>query len=298
MSDAPESIESNQETSNAPEAADLETIEAKQDSGEKLSKKEEKVLKEYKLKVNGKEKIVRFDPSNDEEMIKHLQKSEASDAKFSEAAELRKAAMNFIHELKTNPKKVLSDPNIGLDIKKLATEWMNEQLLEAEKSPDQREKENLIKELEAMKKEKEDAKKVSEAKEYEKIQLEYEKNFESDISTALDISGLPKTARTVKAMADYMMIALKGGVDISFAEIAPMVKNTTLSEFKEVVNSLTDDQLEDFIGKEVLGRIRKRSIAKAKPVETSSSVKSIGESKKKEEAKPAVKMSIRDFLKV
>lgn len=281
-----------------PAPAAVEAIVAKEESGEKLTKKEENAIKEYKLKVNGREKTVKVDHSNDEDMIRYLQKAEASDAKFAEAADLRKAAMNFIQELKTNPKKVLSDPNIGLDIKKLAEEWMQEQIQEMEKSPEQKEKEKLIRELEAMKKEREDEKKVSESKEMARLQDEYEKNIEADISTALDLGGLPKTARTVKNMAEYMMIALKGGIDLTAKDIAPIVKNSTLSEFKEVVNSLTDDQLEDFIGKEVLGRIRKRNVAKAKPVETSSSVKSVGEKKSDGKKVEIKKQTIRDWLKV
>jgi hypothetical protein len=74
-----------------------------------------------------------------------------------------------------------------------------------------------------------------------------------------------------------------------------------MGEFKEIINSLSDDQLEDFMGKEVIGRLRKRNVAKAKAILTANSVKSTGasEAKKAEEKKePVKKMSIRDFLKV
>lgn len=278
---------------------EVEALEDKKASGEKLTKKEEKQLKEYKLKVNGKEKLVRFDPSNDEEVVKYLQKAEASDSKFAEAAEVRKAAMQFIEELRKNPKKILMDPNINVDYKKLAQEWMNEEMQEMEKTPEQKEKEKLQKELEAIKKEREDEKKDREQKEFERLQVEHERNLETEISAALDVGGLPKTARTVKAMAEMMMIALQHGIDLSPKEIAPLIKTTTLGEFKEVVNSLSDDQLEDFLGKEVIGRLKKRSVAKMKSVETAAAVKPTGASNKKsEEAKePSKKISIRDFLR-
>jgi len=275
-------------------------IAAKKESGEKLTKKEEKQLKEYKLKVDGREKSVKLDLSNDEEVKKYLQKAEASDKRFQEAADVRKAAMQFIDELKKNPKKILSDPNIGVDLKKFAEEIMNEHIQELEKSPEQREREKLTKELEELKRQREEEKKSTEAKEFSRMQAEHERQLETDISTALDVSGLPKTARTVRAMADYMMIALENGIELSAQEIAPIVKNTTLSEFKEVVGSLGDDQLEDFLGKEVIARLRKKNVAKAKAVETARAVKPTGtEIKKKDEAHPlAKKQTIRDFLKV
>lgn len=299
---APEAVENESvESTETPtgEPAKVEALKDKVASGEQLTKKEEKTLKEYKLKVNGKEKTVRFDASNDEEVIKYLQKAEASDSKFAESAEIRKAAMQFIKELKENPRKVLSDPNIGVDLKKFASEIMNEELQEMEKTPEQKEREKLQKELEALKKEREDEKKSSEQKEFERMSAEHERNLETEISAALDVGGLPKTARTVKIMAEMAMIALQNGIDVSMKDLAPLVKNTTLSEFKEVVSSLSDDQLEDFLGKEVLGRLRKRNVAKSKPVETTNSLKSTGlSSKKSEPTKPVAKQSIRDWLKV
>lgn len=283
-----------------PPDTEAEVLEAKKEDGEKLTKKEEKVLKEYKLKVNGREKSIKLDLSNDEDVVRYLQKAEASDSKFQEAAEVRKAAIQFIEELKKNPRKVLSDPNIGVDLKKFAEEIMNETIQDMEKSPEQRAHDKLVKELEDLKQQREDEKKSFNAKEMERLQAEHERNLESEISSALDVSGLPKTARTVKGMAEMMMIALEHGIELSAQEIAPIIKNTNISEFKELMNALSDDQLEDFIGKEIIGRLRKKNVAKAKAVETSSSVKSTGtsESKKAESKEPVKKQTIRDFLKV
>ena len=157
--------------------------------------------------------------------------------------------------------------------------------------------EKLKKELEALRKEREDEKKDWEAKEFARLQAEHERQLETDISAALDVGGLPKTARTVKAMAEYMMIALENGIDLSAKDIVPIVKNTTLSEFKEVINSLSDDQLEEFMGKEIIGRLRKKSVAKAKAIETASAVKPTGEGiKKPEDKKSDKKQTIRDFF--
>lgn len=301
VSEAPAAPEAAPETAAPAEApAAVAAIQEKADSGEKLTKKEEKKLREYEIKVNGRTEKVKFDPTNDEEVKSWLQKGRASDDKFKEASDVRKAAMSFIEDLKKNPKKVLSDPNIGVDLKKFAEEIMNEAIQEMEKSPEQKEREKLQKELQSLKDERDNEKKSHEAKELARLQAEHERNLESEISTALDVGGLPKTPRTVKHMAEMMMIAMNHGIELTAQEIAPIIKSTTLKEFKEVVNSLADDQLEDFLGKEVIGRLRKRNVAKAKAVETSSAVKSVGSDAKKDEKKdaaPEKKMSIRDFLK-
>lgn len=263
------------------------------------AKKEEikNFKKKYALTINGKNEDFELDLSNDEEVKRHLQKSKASDQKFQEAAEVRKAAMEFIDQLRKNPRKVLADPNIGIDVRKFAEEILNEEIKEMEKSPEQREKEKLTKELEELKAQAKQREEDAQKSDFARMQMEQERILETEISSALDIGGMPKTARTVKAMAEMMMIALENGIDLSPKDIAPLVKNTTLSEFKEVVSSLTDDQLEDFLGKEVLGRLRKKNIAKSKPINTASSVKSVA-APKAETPKEGKKISYREFFGV
>jgi hypothetical protein len=219
-----ENVQDVAEEAAAPVDNAVADIQEKQESGEKLTKKEEQKLKEYRLKVNGREKLVKFNPFDDAEVTRYLQKAEASDSKFQEAAEVRKAAMQFIDELRKNPAKVLRDPNIGIDVKKFAEQILNDQVEELQKTPEQREREKLQKELEDLKKERDTERKDREQKEFERLQAEHERTLESDISAALDIGGLPKTPRTVKAMAEMMMIALENGIDLSAKEIAPLIR--------------------------------------------------------------------------
>lgn len=284
----------------APVGAKTEAAPIKEVAKEEAPKKEEpkSSKRKYNLTVDGKNEDLELDLDNDEEVKKYLQKARGADKKFSEAADVRKAAMEFIEQLKKNPRKVLSDPNIGVDVRKFAEDILNEEIKELEKSPEQREKEKLQRELEDLRQQAKDRDERQELEKFERIQAEQERYLENEISTALDVGGMPKTARTVKHMAEMMMIALENNIDLSPRDIAPLIKNTTLSEFKEVVNSLSDDQLEDFLGKEVLGRLRKKNIAKAKAVQTASNIKPTGNDIKKTEAKPASKMTIRQFLKV
>src|SRR6185295_10027211 len=87
-----------------------EAAKAKADSEEKSKKEASKSnKKKYKIKVDKSEEELELDLDNEEEVKKHLQMSRAAQKRMHEAAEVRKAAIDFIDELKKNPRKVLSD---------------------------------------------------------------------------------------------------------------------------------------------------------------------------------------------
>lgn len=286
-------VDSGQPDQNAEKDATADAEAAKAKVEEKKNNK-----KKYKIKVDKNEEEIEFDSDNEEEVKKHLQKSRASDKRFQEAAEVRKAAMQFIEELKKNPRKVLSDPNINVDLKKFAEEIINEHIQELEKSPEQREREQLTQELERLKNEAKDREENLKKSEFERLQAQQERELTTQIESALDVGGIPKHPRTVKAMAEMMIIALQNDIDLTPQDIAPIIKNNTMTEFKEIIQALSDDQLEDFLGKEILGRLTKKRVAKAKSaVQSANTIKATAE-KPKQTGKEDKKMTIRDFLKV
>ena len=81
------------ETSKAPvtdTSADLTAEDAEVEEAEVTKQEAKSAKKKFQLKVNNRMKDVELDLSNDEDIIKYLQKAEASDEKFQEAATLRK----------------------------------------------------------------------------------------------------------------------------------------------------------------------------------------------------------------
>lgn len=296
-SEAPASNES--ETDAAIDAGQPDQAKEKAAAAKEEVKEEKKSnKKKYKIKVDKNEEEVEFDSDNEEEVKKHLQMSRAASKRMSEAAEVRKAAIDFIDELKKNPRKVLSDPNIGVDLKKFAEEIINDHIKELEKSPEQREKEALTAELEKLRKESKEKEESAKKSEFERLQLQQEHELSSQIEAALDVGGLPKHPRTVKAMAEMMMIALQNDIDLSPQDIAPIIKNNTMGEFKEIIQALSDDQLEDFLGKEILGRLQKKRVAKARPAQTVNNVQATSTTKEVKKDDGLKKQTIRDFLKV
>ena len=86
-----------------------------------------------KLKVKGKEIEV-----DDAQYHSYAQKGAAATQTWEEAAKMRKEAEGFVHLLKTDPLKILKDPNLGLDFRKIAEDYLWEQLQDEQMSPEQK----------------------------------------------------------------------------------------------------------------------------------------------------------------
>lgn len=252
---------------------------------EKEAKKEAR--RKYQLTVNGKAKDIEIDTDNDDEMRKYLQKAMAADEKFQEAAMTRKQAEQLVEMLRTNPVSILKHPELGLDIKALATQILNEELEEMSKTPEQKKLEEMEKQLKEYQEEK---KKLEEGKrqaEMERIQAEAYQQLDDDITDALGKSDLPKSPYVIKRISDAMIEAVElGHVDVRVQDIMPYVEQQILGEIQAMFEAKPADVMEKIIGKKNLDNYRKTKISKtkAKPVETAQSVKDSGG---KEEAKEA-----------
>lgn len=152
--------------------------------------------KKYSLKVDGKNEDMEIDLSNEEEMIKHLQLSKASQKRMQESAEMRKGLQELFQALQTDPARVLNDPRLNIPEevkKKLAEAIVNKELQEMQKSPEQKEKERLQAEYERLKQQVEEEKKGREAAEFARLQEHHAVQLDNDISEAITASGLPKS---------------------------------------------------------------------------------------------------------
>lgn len=296
-----EGSESDQSVEQTAEEAKLAALQSKDTSQMNKTEKKahEKRIEKFKLKVDGREEDFEIDLNDHEQVKNHLQKSRASSKRMEESANLRKSAEQFIELLKTNPRKVLSDPNIGVDLKNLAQEIINDQLEQAAKSPEQIEKEQLQKELQEIKdkyKKDEDDRKD---RDFKRLQAEQEEKIQNNIESALKDGGLPKSPYTVRKMAELMMLALENGKNLEPKDLVPMLKNQMNADFKDFFSASNDDVLEELLGKERISSMQKRRIAKVKATQptaqTASSVKPTGTTKPMETKTPGI--SMRDFLK-
>jgi hypothetical protein len=249
--------------------------------------------KKYQLKVNNKMRDIELDLGNDEEVQKYLQKAMGADERFQEAATVRKQMEQLIHELKTNPMAILKHKALGLDVKKLAEQVMNEEIEELSLTDEQKK----IKQLEGMLKEKEEREKTLEEEKQSarKAQLEQAAadELDSGISEALAKSSLPKSPYVVKRVTDAMITAIELGYEnVTVDQVMPFVEEQMMGElqrlFEEAPEETADKLLERFVGKKSLDRYRANKVKKAKaraPTETASKIVDSGkkvEASKKE----------------
>lgn len=260
-----------------------------------------KMLKRLEIKVNGKSSFeeLPFEISEEhaEWMTKQIQKGRAGDEGLRKYGQLESEVGKFIERLKKDPRGALSDPSIGVDIKKLAAEVVEEEIKKSQMSPAEREKAELQAELKQLKEKQKKDKEESEQREFDtKYQQEYTR-IEGDMVRALETNQMPKSSGAIKRMANYMLAAANNGINLTVEEIAPIVKQELQEELQELLNALDEDKAEAFIGKDVLTKLRKKNISKAKAGPTSSAKNAIKEtSPKTEEKKPAKKQSFKDHF--
>lgn len=290
---APTQIDSNSE-SNPVEQAEQAVASATTPAEKKEA---EKQLKKLQIKANGRIYNEEFDPNDDEYLTRQLSKARAFDNTAAEKAQLEKEVRNFVEELRKNPRRVLSDPTIGLDLKKLAASIIEEEIENSKKSPEQLAKEKLEAELKEMKEKYDREKEETRQKDFERLQQQEFERYDMLMTQALDKTDLPKSPYVVKKMADYMLMGLQEGYDVSPEDVLPLVREEIQSDLKEMFQVMPDEVVEKLIGKDKLNSIRKKNLAKAKQVPPSVNkiAPDTGKTVKSEE-KPVKKMSYRDFF--
>lgn len=321
-----DSIESNETQENEEEevhASDEETqeepseeVEVKAETEEELEKeleeaadkgasKEELVdmVRQYTLKVQGKEFVKELDLSNDEAITKELQMAAMAPRAMQRAKELEKLIGDTDESIKSDPFAYME--KLGLDPIQLAAAKIEEYLAEKAKSPEQIESERRAKEYEQLKAENERLKKQSEEKERAAALAQAEKEIETDIITALEgDSDLEASPEVINMVVDNMLWAMtpvsEGGggfTDVSAKDVLPTVKAELQEKYRAYAKSMkSTTALKSLLGDDILNNLREERIEKVKnQVSNINNIKKTPSPDKKEEA-PKKKVSLRDFM--
>lgn len=284
------------------ESQENQELDGELEQEEELTPAEVKKIKKLKLKFNGKEieedLPFEVDEAHADWLVKQRQKAMLADHKAQEYAQLEREVGAFIAELRKNPKKALSNPAIGLDIKEFAAAILQEEIEQSQKSPEQIEKERLAAELEELKAEREREKAELEQKRLEMLtEREYER-YDTLMSEAIESSDLPKSPYVVKKMTEYMMMGIENGIDVQPSDIIPIIRDEIHNDIQEMFQVMPAEVIEQIVGKQNLDKLRKKRVAQAKPpVPVKSAIKDVG-AKKEEPKKEDKKQSIRDFFGV
>lgn len=248
-------------------------------------KAEAKRIRELKLKVHGEEITeelpfeIEENPEVVEYLTKQLQLSKAAQRAMQENSTFQKQVGEFFKDLKSNTKAKLLE--LGIDPKEFAAQVIEEEIKKAQMSPEQIRQQELEEELNKLKAEAKKKEDEFNQRELERLrEIEFEK-IDTQMTTALEKSDLPKKPYVVRKMAEYMLIGANNGINLTAEDVLPLVREELLGDLQEIINSLPEDKAEEFIGKEVLNRFRKKNLAKAKqtPASVKSSIKDVGTQK-------------------
>lgn len=289
----PEAVEAKEAAINAdPALSKAQKVEAK------------KMLKELKIKFDGKEYTEKlpFEIPDEPDSIKYmqdqLQMNRLARTRAQEATEIKNQVDAFLKELKSNPQRVLTDPRIGIDIKKMAVDILEKEVADSKKSPEQLEREKLQAQLKEMQEQREQERKELQEREFSRLQEQEFERYDTMITKAIETSDLPKSPYIVKKIADYMLMGLTNNIDVSPEDVMPLVRDEMTNDLKEMFAIMPDEVIEGIVGKDVINRIRKKSVAKAKAAPAvASKAKDVGAAKSTD-AKPTSKekAGYKDFF--
>jgi hypothetical protein len=294
----------------APVAANAKEVLADPNATQAQKVQAKKTLNSLKIKFNGKEyeeKLPFEIPDNEEArtyMQNKLQMDRLARVKSQESADQQKMMQQFFADLKKDPRRVLSDPNVGVDLKKIAVQMIEEEIENSKKSPDQLEKEKLQRELQQMKEDRDREKDAFNKRELERLQEQEFERYDMLITKAIEKTDLPKSPYIVKKMADYMLMGLENNIDVTPDDVLPLVREEMQNDLKEMFSAMPEDVIESIVGKDVINRIRKKNLQRAKAGNSTAAtqianakVKDTGNSKPAEKA-PAAKKKYSEFFGV
>jgi hypothetical protein len=284
-------------------AMDASQVEGQEAEGQTSAEKAEiKRLNKLKLKVHGEEfeEELPFEIEEDPEVVeyltKNLQLGKAAQRAMQEKATYEQQVKQFFQGMKSNTREYLMQ--MGIDPKEFAAAVIEEEIKKAQLTPEQLKElelqDELRKEREARQKEREEF----EQRELSRLQqVEYER-IDTQMTEALESSDLPKTPYVVRKMAEYMLIGSRNGIDLTAKDVLPLVREELMGDLKSIINSLGEDAAEDFIGKEVMTRMRKKNVAKSKamtPATAKAAIKDIASSSKSK-PEPKDKVDYKKFF--
>jgi len=289
----------------------LDTEEASTDELEEVAESEDATAEEkaqakvelkrrMKFRVNGREVEREIDLSDEDALQQLLQKGFAADERFQTASTLEKKMNEFAALMQSDPMQALIAA--GHDPDKLTESYMKKRVEELAKSPEQQQLEKLQKEIEKERKLRENLEQEKLTAEQAKVESEYSRQLDEEISVALSSSDLPKSPYVVKRIAENLMLGIEQGhEDITVEDVMPIVERQIKEEIQQMFETMPEDVIEKVLGQNVSNKLRKRRLSNMKkPPEGASAVKQTGQSeinKSKAKEEPAKPAKAKDFFK-
>lgn len=277
-------------------------IDEAQKAGDLTKAQATELKKKLKLKIDGVEEEVEVDFNNEEDLKKHFQKSRAFDKRVKEFSGYKSQVDQLLELLDKDPEALLE--KMGKNVDEMAEKRLARKIEEMKKSPEQQKQEKLEQELEQLRKEKKEAEEKRQTAEKEKMRNEQAQLIQDDIAAAMDSAKtiLPKkNPKVIQRIAETMLYAFKNGhTSVTAKEVIPLVEKQWREEQSSVLNDLSEDALEELIGKQNLERLRKKRLA-SRPKTQTATAKQVAQdtgTKKEVEDSSKPKKNFRDVFRL
>lgn len=288
------------DTDAASEEELAEVAESDEATAEEKQEAKAELKRRMKFKVNGKDVEREIDLNDEKGLQELLQKGFAADERFQSASAIEKKMKEYAALLQSDPMEALIAA--GHDPDKLTEAYMKKRVEQLAKSPEQVQLEKLQKEIEKERKLREGLEQEKLTAEQQKVEAEYSRQLDEEISSALGSSDLPKSPYVVKRIAENLMLGIEqGNEDISVEDVLPIVEKQIKEEIRQMFEAMPEDVIEKTLGNDVSNKLRKRRLNNMKKASgTAETVKATGQSeinksKVKEEEKAPKRAS--DFWK-
>lgn len=194
-----------------------------------------------------------------ERVIAAEMKSREADKRMQLAAKLKKdldmtngQVNQLIEALRKDPWKVLSNPALGHDVRKLAEEYVWQMIQEQRMTPEQREAVLAKAELAEMKARQEEAKERQERHEMETLTAQRRAYWEKTIAETMEAEKLPKISYVVRRFTDYIKAASKQRTPADLPKIASVIREELVALQQQYLmpprfNGESDEQFEERI---------------------------------------------------
>lgn len=220
---------------------------------------EQTLKRMFKVKVDDQEVEV-----DEEELLKGYQSSRASQKRFQEAAAQRKQVEELLKLGKSDPARVLKE--LGVDLRQFTESQLQEFVADGLLTPEQRELKETKAKLAALEARDAELKQQQEAEQLQQETARLQQELEASFIKALEVGKLPHTADTVRRMAQKQLAALNKGLELTPEDLAGLVKLDLEEEHKTLLSKLKDEDLEGYLGQELIKKLQKLSLKGTTPV--------------------------------
>lgn len=268
-----ESVPANTEVAKNQEVASESKSEPSESKSTESAVKE--AVKKYKVKIEGQELEV-----DESELLKGYSMAKSANERFMKAAEEKKRAeaerqeaIKLRDAMKDNPFEVMKA--LGIDPRKVSEDYLIKQLEYEALSPEAKKAMELEQKLKAY--EEKEAKATAEAEERARQEKEEKetaeikamsekaaKEYEVQFLEALEGSKLPKTPQMVAKIAEKMYDAMEQGYELPVKHAVKLVEKDLLMVKKALMETMSPDELAEFLGEDHIKKLRKRDVEKLK----------------------------------